>query len=86
MAYLGDLGGLIDIIYIVGGLLTAIFTRHALQSALITDSYQIQKFNHDESEYYPTKGGTEAHLLTSFSDTLSDSEAEREKTEAEKKA
>ena len=70
--YLGDLGGLIDIIYIIGGLLTLFLTRNALQAALITDSYQIQKYNHDESEYYATRGGTENNLLTENSESRSE--------------
>ena len=45
MAYLGDLGGLIDIIQLVGLLLTTFLTRNVLEAAMITDSYQIQKFN-----------------------------------------
>ena len=41
LAYLGDLGGLIDIIWIFGAFLTAIMTRNVLQAAMITDSYHV---------------------------------------------
>ena len=52
LAYLGDLGGLIDIIWVLGACITAGLTRNVLQAALIQDSYQIQKYNNDDSEYY----------------------------------
>ena len=54
LAYLGDLGGLIDIVWILGGMITAILIRNTFEAALISDSYQIQKYNHDYSEYYST--------------------------------
>ena len=62
---------------------TQFLTRNALQAALITDSYQIQKYNHDESEYYATRGGTENNLLTENSESRSeDDENENENENA----
>ena len=61
LAYLGDLGGLLDIIWIIGAVLTAALTRDVLQAAMITNSYHVQKYNHDNSEYYPSEGGIDNH-------------------------
>ena len=38
------------------------------------DSYQIQKYGHDNSEYYTTKHGTAKNILTSESESLSEDE------------
>ena len=39
--FLGDLGGLIDIIWIAGYWITAFFTMNLLDSKLVKDSYMI---------------------------------------------
>ena len=74
LAYLGDLGGLFEISWIVGAFLTGLITRNALKAALISDSYQIQKYGQDNSEYYTTKRGTKKNLLTSESESVSEEE------------
>ncbi len=52
--FLGDLGGLMDIIWVTGGWITAFLTMNSFLAELIKDSYLIQRYNHDTSEYYPT--------------------------------
>ena len=59
MAYLGDLGGLIDIIWITGALITTILTKNLFEAAMIKNSYKIQKYTHDDAEFYATEGGTD---------------------------
>ena len=41
IAYLGDLGGLIDIIWLIGALLTATMTKDVLAAAMINNSYHV---------------------------------------------
>ena len=67
--YLGDLGGLIDIVWILGGVITAILIRNKFEAAVISDSYQIQKYNRDYSEYYSSSNSVKEKVLTSSSES-----------------
>ena len=80
---MGDLGGLIDIIWVLGACITAALTRNVLEAALITDSYQIQKYNNDDSEYYKSTGGLDKQVLTNESESPSDDEEEEKNRRTE---
>ena len=41
LAYLGDLGGLLDVLLVVGKVMTAIFTSKLFIAALISEAYRI---------------------------------------------
>ena len=64
LTYLGDVGGLIDIVWIVGGLISAALTRDALAAAMIRNSYQVQGYNGDNCQYYETTQGGNNQILT----------------------
>ena len=42
LTYLGDLGGLADVLLIAGSILTGLFSAKMFQVALINSSYRIQ--------------------------------------------
>ena len=62
LTYLGDLGGLIDIVMVVGYLLTTLFASKLLAAAVIGQVYRIQSYMRDESQYYTPN---ELYQLTS---------------------
>ena len=41
LAYLGDLGGLLDVLLVVGKVMTTIFTSKLFIAALISEAYRI---------------------------------------------
>ena len=45
--YLGDMGGLLDIIFITGTILTALIVKREFESALVREAYSIQKYTTD---------------------------------------
>ena len=71
LTFLGDLGGLFDIIMIIGWGLTSIFAGNLLTAALIGEVYKIQNYFRDSSEFYESKNldklTTESVSLSSVS-------------------
>ena len=55
LTYLGDLGGLFDIVYIVGSIITGLLTSKIFTATLISQLYRIQNYMKDETQYYETK-------------------------------
>ena len=52
LAYLGDVGGLIEIVFLtIGGSMAFIIDRN-FTAAIIRDVYKVQKYTRDHSEYY----------------------------------
>ena len=49
LAYLGDLGGLLDFLFVVGKVITSIFTSKLFIAALISEAYRIQGYMRDFS-------------------------------------
>ena len=47
LTYLGDLGGLMDILFAIGGLCTGIFASKLFQAALIRQAYRVQSYFRD---------------------------------------
>ena len=45
--YLGDMGGLLDIIFITGMILTTVIIKREFESALVREAYSIQKYTAD---------------------------------------
>ena len=52
---LGDMGGLLDIIFAFGVLITIGYVKRAFARSLLGDAYQVQSYNENETEYYPSK-------------------------------
>ena len=50
--FLGDLGGLLDISLAFGALLTFHYVKKRFYQNLVEHTYQIQKYAHNNSEYY----------------------------------
>ena len=70
LTYLGDVGGLLDFVLLMGFLFTSFFASKLFNAALIGQVYRVQRYSRDFSQFYETK---EAVKLTTESD--SDQEA-----------
>lgn len=75
LTYLGDLGGLFDIVFILGSIITSFLTTKLFTATLISQLYRIQNYMKDETQYYKTneqyKFTTEEDSKTSSSESLS---------------
>ena len=49
---LGDLGGLLDLVKAIGWVLTAKVVKKAFDRSLLSDTYQVQGYTQDHSEFY----------------------------------
>ena len=65
MAYLGDLGGLLDVLLVLGSLFCSSFVGKLLYGALIGQAYRIQRYKKDSTQLYET---TEVGKLSSDSE------------------
>ena len=52
LEYLGDLGGLIDIIFILIAALVNTIIERQFNAAILGQTYQVQTYNQDQSEFY----------------------------------
>ena len=66
LTYLGDLGGLLDVLLVVGQMLTSIVASKLFTAALIGQLYRIQEYMRDFTQYYQTQQNLK---LTSESDS-----------------
>ena len=55
LTYLGDLGGLLDVLFVVGQILTSAVTSKLFIAALIGSTYSIQAYMRDFTQFYPTR-------------------------------
>ena len=55
LTYLGDLGGLIDAMYLLGYSLTSVLASKLFRAALIGHVYKVQSYNKTFPQYYETK-------------------------------
>ena len=62
---MGDLGGLLDVIMVIGSLTTSIFASKLFTADLIGHTYRIQEYMKDTSQFYKT---TELYKLTEEND------------------
>ena len=61
--YLGDIGGLIQIIMIVGTFFVGFIIERQFLAAMVRDTFQIQRYFDDQSEYYKTlQGNSQKHI------------------------
>ena len=51
MEYAGDLGGLIEIVVIFGGLVTGFLIERKFMATLATATYQVQQYTKDKSTF-----------------------------------
>ena len=55
LSFLGDVGGLLDIIMLMGRTLTMFFAARLFQGALVSKAYKIQNYFEDFTQFYGTK-------------------------------
>ena len=60
---LGDLGGLLDFVRVVGWILTASVVKKAFDISLLSDAYQVQGYNKDSSEFYKSQKARECFQM-----------------------
>ena len=51
LTYLGDIGGLIDVVMVFGRLITYIFVTRLFHAALVEKAYRLQKYMLDMTPY-----------------------------------
>ena len=56
---LGDLGGLLEYVRAFGMILTASMVKKAFDISLLRDTYQVQGYNKDQSEFYKSNKARE---------------------------
>ena len=70
LEFLGDMGGLIEIVFLFfAGVIYFVLDRN-FTAAMITDTYKVQKYSRDESEFYKSqkdRENKEIHAITSES-------------------
>ena len=74
LTYLGDLGGLMDIIILIGVSLSSPFVARLFHAALVKKTYRIQHFLRDMTPYYESRK-TNGKLTTESESLDSDAEA-----------
>ena len=55
LTYLGDLGGLIDILLVIGQLLVSFVASKLFTAALIGQLHRVQGYTRDFTQYYQTQ-------------------------------
>lgn len=84
---MGDMGGLLKFIMVIGSFITAVVSGTQFQAALIQAIYHIQNYSADQTEYYTSKFGANAMQLTEESDSsLSSSSLVSENSKKQKEA
>ena len=48
----GDIGGILELLIILGLCLTESYVKHSFQRSIIKNSYQVQKYTDSHCEYY----------------------------------
>ena len=55
LEFLGDIGGLIEIIFLAVAGFMVFITERNFKAAMISDTYKVQKYSRDQSEFYQSK-------------------------------
>ena len=55
LEFLGDLGGLIEITFLCVSGCIFFITERNFKAAMISDTYKVQKYSRDQSEFYQSK-------------------------------
>ena len=76
LTYFGELGGLLEIVMLVGWYLSFALVSRLLQAALVERTYRQQYYNSNETQYYETRV---AGVVTPENSTSSDSSDSVEK-------
>ena len=72
LEFLGDMGGLIQIVFLVSWGIVVILLERNFKAAIISDIFKVQKYNRDTTEYYQSskdKQTKKLHKLTSESES-----------------
>ena len=77
LTYLGDLGGLLDIVMLLGWAISSIFVSRLLQAALVKQVYRVQRYLLDMTPYYVSS--RPAGQLTTESDSKHSGDSANEK-------
>ena len=67
LQFLGDIGGLIEIIFLFCSGLVYLIVDRNFKAAIIRDTYKVQKYSRDQSEFYPSqlsKKSKTVHMIT----------------------
>ena len=86
LEFLGDMGGLIQIVFLIVYLPVSFIVERNFKAAIISDAYKVQKYHADTTEYYESKTDArqkKTHKLTSESETDSDSTSQLSISESE---
>ena len=79
LEFLGDIGGLIEIVFItVAGIMTYVIDRK-FKAEIITDMYKVQKYSRDISEYYESNTAFENKKKHEITSESSDSDFDKKK-------
>ena len=86
LEFLGDMGGLIQIVFLIVYLPVSFIVQRNFKAAIISDAYKVQKYHADTTEYY--ESATDAkqnktHMLTSESETSNNSISQSSISESE---
>ena len=71
LTFLGDMGGLVEVIMFTGVALTSPFVTRLFAGALVAKLYRIQKYMSDSTPYYRTSK-TDGNLTTESDSVCSD--------------
>ena len=52
---IGDLGGYLELLNLIGLILTLNYVKNAYERSLMGDTYQMQKYNETPKEFYPSQ-------------------------------
>ena len=52
---IGDLGGYLELLNLIGLILTLNYVKNAYERSLMGDTYQMQKYNETTKEFYPSQ-------------------------------
>ena len=72
LEFLGDMGGLIEIIFLFVSILMGFIIERNFIAAMISDTYKVQKYSRDQSEFYKSEKAQnykKKHVITSESDS-----------------
>ena len=72
LEFLGDMGGLIQIVFLFAWGFVAYFVERNFKAAIISDTFKVQKYHRDKSEYYQSTTAQQTkklHKLTSESES-----------------
>ena len=51
MDFFGEIGGIVEIVFLLGFLLSVAFVTRSMNSEMIKDVYQVQRYTRDSTQY-----------------------------------